>query len=246
MDLPGQATWLLPQATEDFTAGCSAGFVIPTPAAQPVVWLLFLAPEATFSYMLWVMRNDHKSFSMAHICPWDYKNLEYDGLCSHCCLYEGIVGNFELSAEELEELEELAAQMAKIRAEKRTIIHSNYHHRQMELNYHEYRENSLGRNRQRRERDPEGVRKWERDNRADHKVKKIYYCDICKISCQSKSDLDIHNKSTKHLRQKANLKKPHKCLPCAYGTDKSSSVKDHLKSQRHQRNVAAQSSSMLD
>lgn len=207
-----------------------------------MVRLLFLALEATFSYMLWAMRTVHKDYGMTHICPWDYKTLEYDGLCSHCCLFEGIVGDFELSAEELEEL---AAQMAKIRAEKQAAICSNYHYRQMELNYHEYHENMLERGRQRRERDPEGLRKYLRDHRADHKVKKTYYCDICKISCHNKADLDIHNKTTKHLRQKANLKKPHKCLPCAYGTDKLSTWKDHLKSQRHQKNVAAQSSSML-
>jgi len=40
---------------------------------------------------------------MAHICPWDdRKVLESDGSCSHCALNEGLCGNFDLTAEELE------------------------------------------------------------------------------------------------------------------------------------------------
>jgi hypothetical protein len=40
----------------------------------------------------------------AHICLWDRSDLEWDGLCSHCSLFEGIHGDFGLTAEEIEAL----------------------------------------------------------------------------------------------------------------------------------------------
>jgi hypothetical protein len=50
------------------------------------------------------MRTVTKDYGMAHICRWDREDLDYDGLCTHCCMNEGVSGNFELSAEQLEAL----------------------------------------------------------------------------------------------------------------------------------------------
>lgn len=71
---------------------------IPLPSAgtTPVKRLLFFALEATFSYMFWAMRARARDYSMGHICLWDRKALEYDGCCSHCCLNEAILGDFDL------------------------------------------------------------------------------------------------------------------------------------------------------
>jgi hypothetical protein len=128
---------------------------IPPPALQPTFRLLFLLLEATFSYIFWAMRTpDGKDYGMAHLCLWDRHALEYIGLCSHCCLREGVLGEFSLSAEELEALaikrKEHRAVWAKVYhqtqmetnyeeyTKKRAVHMSNFHHKQMETNYVEY------------------------------------------------------------------------------------------------------------
>lgn len=69
---------------------------IPTPALQPMIRLFCVLLEATFAYIFWAMRTPKKKdFSMSHLCPWDRLALEYTGLCSHCCLYEGVRNEFE-------------------------------------------------------------------------------------------------------------------------------------------------------
>jgi hypothetical protein len=45
--------------------------------------LMFVALEATFTYIFWAMRTISKDYGMAHICLWDRNTLEDDGLCSH-------------------------------------------------------------------------------------------------------------------------------------------------------------------
>ena len=69
---------------------------IPTAALVPVSRLLFLALEATFSYIFWGMKAKLGDYGMGHICLWDRDTMEYGGLCSHPCLNEGIQGDFEL------------------------------------------------------------------------------------------------------------------------------------------------------
>ncbi len=48
------------------------------------------------------MRVVKKDYGMDLIYCWDRNTLEWDGCCSHCCLYEAISSGFESSAEELE------------------------------------------------------------------------------------------------------------------------------------------------
>jgi hypothetical protein len=105
---------------------------IPPPAIQPTFRLLFLLLEATFSYVFWAMRTPNgKDYGMGHICLWDRLSLEYSGLCSHCCLTEGVNGEFSLSAEELEAL--AVKKKEHVSAKGRA-----YHRTQMETNYEEY------------------------------------------------------------------------------------------------------------
>ena len=133
---------------------------IPSAALQPGIRLLFLALEATFTYIFWAMRTVNKDYGMSHICLWDSHTLEWDSLCSHCCLIEGIrEGDFELSAEELEAQ---AIQRKENRATKQAARNSNYHVTQMETNLDEYREKNLARVNKRIAKDPENIRKRER------------------------------------------------------------------------------------
>lgn len=218
---------------------------IPTAATQPIKRLLFVALEAVFAYIFWAMRPHNADFGMGHISPWDRSAVEYDGLCSHCSLNEGIVGDFDLSAEELEAQ---AIQRKEMRATKQAAINANYHYKQMATNRDEYLDTNAARRRDHQAQNVEKYRERERAHNAKHKANQTYYCQLCKVACHKKSDLDVHNKTRKHLRKAADLADPgkhHRCIPCAYATDKLSTFKDHLKSQRHQK-MAALSSSSLD
>ena len=223
---------------------------IPTPSLQPRIRLLFLAIEAALSFAFWTMRTTKNDYGMAHICPWPVHNIdaldsfEYDGCCSHCCLNEGIVGDFGLSAEDLEAQ---AIQKKEIRAVKQAVRNANYHYKQMATNRDEYLDEMELRKRNHRAQNIEKHRERERNHNAKHKANKTYYCELCKVACHKKSDLEVHNNTRKHLVKANDLAtKRHKCLPCAYATDRLSSYNDHLKSKRHLKEMAALSSSELD
>lgn len=193
---------------------------IPTPASQPMIRLLFLILEATFAYLFWVMRTPRGGdFGMAHICPWNREDFEYDGLCSHCSLNEVIYGDFDLSAEELEAQ---AAELKKRRNAAEAVKRAkNRVHR----------------------------RQWVKENSAAHKANKTYSCATCRTHLSSKVELDIHLKTRSHTEREENWQtKPLKCYPCYYATDRQDALDRHCKSKRHLKNVEEDplSSSMLD
>lgn len=74
---------------------------LPDITLQPRLRALFITIEAAFGYLLWAMYTIKKDFGMSSICPWEHKKLEYQGLCTHCCLNETVGGDLSLSAEEL-------------------------------------------------------------------------------------------------------------------------------------------------
>ena len=51
----------------------------PPASMVPKLRLLFVALEATFSYMLWAMKTLSKDYGVAHMCLWDRTHLEYHG-----------------------------------------------------------------------------------------------------------------------------------------------------------------------
>lgn len=93
---------LLPQYVKQAHKGLLCWIPHPTPATRPIKRLLFFALEATFAYIFWAMKARSRNYGMAQICLWDRNTLPYEGCCSHGALYEPILGDFHLSAEQLE------------------------------------------------------------------------------------------------------------------------------------------------
>lgn len=224
---------------------------IPTASLQPRIRLLFLAVEATLSFAFWAMRTTENDYGMAHICPWPVNiidapdSFEYDGCCSHCCLSEGTVGDFEFSAEELEAQ---AIQRKENNANKNVIFAANYHYKQMATNRDEYLDRKAEVNANYKARDPEKFEKLWRDNRAMHVKNKTYHCEVCKLTCLTQADLNNHLKTARHQHKAIHLEKDlatkrFKCLTCAFATDIKPRLDKHLKSKRHLKLVAAPSSS---
>jgi hypothetical protein len=117
---------------------------IPPPALVPISRLLFILLEATFAYAFWAMdvSSEHRFPDMRHLCRWEIDEIEYPGLCSHCCLDEGFHGDFDLTAEQLEaQAEEKEGKRLLMKADNAT----NYHYKQMAENYDEYVTNANAR-----------------------------------------------------------------------------------------------------
>ena len=167
---------------------------------------LFLAVEAAFAYTFWAMRtvNQANDYGMGHICPWDRSTLEYDGLCSHCCLYETILGDYELSEKELEELnEKRKADLAEWRSEYRAMRMAN--------DPEQYLGMAAERMRELRVADPEHYRKQDRKRKREIVKSKEFYCELCKVALDGEHALEKHNRSVKHLKKEEYLAKPHVC-----------------------------------
>jgi hypothetical protein len=96
---------------------------IPTAALQPALRLLFMAVEAFFANVFWAMRTPKGGdYGMAQICPWSLDMLDWDGLCSHYALSEDVVGDFDLSPEELETK---AAEIKQRNLENQKVVPKN-------------------------------------------------------------------------------------------------------------------------
>ena len=142
---------------------------MPGPTFQPKLRIFFLLLEATFSYAFWTMRTPKNDYGMSHICLWNREDLEYDGICSHCSLNEGVRGDFSLSPERLEAF---AAERRENHQVKNRVRSSDYHYKQMHFNRDEYLDDMAQRNKESIARDPEHHAAVRSANTAAHRVKK--------------------------------------------------------------------------
>lgn len=208
----------------------------PSAALVPVSRLLFLALEAAFAYIFWAMRSRTRHWGMGHICFWDRHTLEYDGLCSHCSLNEGIHGDFDLSAEQLEaQAVDKENKRLKMKADNAT----NHHHKQMETNYADYIDNAIGRKMKSRALNPDLDRKAETARNAKARAEKSFHCVRCDLSFTRQTVLEDHYKTEKHIRKEHEHNNPFRCGPCNIGYANQSNLTRHYKSDRHIANVAA-------
>ncbi|KAH0367935.1 hypothetical protein KCU65_g4357, partial [Aureobasidium melanogenum] len=240
---------------------------LPRPGLVPKTRLLFLALEATFAYNFWAMRAYKKDYGMGHMSLWPRLELEYDGLCSHCCLYEGIRRNFDLSDEQLEEVAALRAENTRQRSAifthnwnvafrerdpegYRAWYRSNgsdYHFRQMAFNYDEYTTRKLNERRARRAANPEKYEEQLATRReelnADSEVARennSHFCDDCNHGFATDKALTVHLKSPKHQQVvNADRTSPLWCAACHTISSSAYTWSTHIKSQRHLDNVVA-------
>lgn len=214
---------------------------IPTAASVPIRRLLIKAMEAAFAYMFWAMNARLSDHCMAHICLWDEDTLEYDGLCSHSCLNERIIGDFNSTPEALEA-------DALEREKKRLILknqnNSNYHYKQMETNYDEYIGQSNLRVARSRAKNPGRDRKHQAERVKTALGNKSFHCELCNITFGTKQRLQKHEKSPKHKRKSQRADNPFICDICDLGSHNQSNLTRHNSTDRHQKKAAAAGSSV--
>jgi hypothetical protein len=209
---------------------------IPRPSLVPLYRLLCYALEASFAFMFWAMNTKKVGLGMAHLCRWDPKTLEYDGVCSHNSLKDPIAGEFDLDDEQLEAL---AVDREKRRLELKKQNATNYHYKQMEINYDEYMTDACERSIRARANNPERTLENERRRRIDAVENKKHHCELCNLSFTSSNWLAKHEKTAKHLRKLKESDNPFRCAPCNLGFHNISNLRRHNESVRHRRAVTA-------
>lgn len=216
---------------------------IPTASMAPIRRLLFFALEATFSFLFWAMKARLGDYSMGHICLWGRFDMEYTGLCSHCCLNEAIIGDFDMTAEQLEaQAADKEAERVALKAENAT----NWHHKQMETNYADYMEDSLARVQKSRANNPGRDAKIQAARSQKAREEDTFPCTDCNLSYGKKQNLDIHLASERHRRKVNGEQLEFYCDDCDLGYHNKSNLTRHNKSEKHKDNVAASSSAPLE
>ncbi|CAO2656863.1 Nn.00g056660.m01.CDS01 [Neocucurbitaria sp. VM-36] len=210
---------------------------IPTPAMVPINRLLFYSLEATFTCLFWAMKCSlEKDFGMGHICPWDRATLEYSGLCSHSSLNDGIIGDFDLTPEELESI--AAEKEAKFR-EHKAVNACNYHYKQMATNYDEYIGKSSERVAKSRALNPGRDKAHQARRVAESKANMTYHCTPCDLTVGTKQNYNNHMKTNGHAIEANAKTRPFKCRCCNIAFARQMTLNRHNKLPKHQEARAA-------
>lgn len=93
-DLKMRLPWYIKAAFDEGYVITHKGFLCykrnPTPSQYAIVEPVILALEATFAFFFWAMRARTKDYAMSHARGWDLDAFQYEGLCSHSPLGEGL------------------------------------------------------------------------------------------------------------------------------------------------------------
>jgi hypothetical protein len=182
---------------------------IPVAVNVPAFRLLFIAMEATFAFLLWTMKSSTKDYHMGSCCPWPRQKglFGYGGLCNHNPLTESVVGNFDLTAQQLTALD-------VANRERRNALSVDYRVKAMATDparrlglEREYSETHRNKH---REAYNARLRAFAAANPARHKARQArsraniiasgkHRCHTCPKNCASPSELRTHNLSKKHL-----------------------------------------------
>lgn len=169
---------------------------IPSATNVPRLRILFVAMEASFSFLFWAMYSKSKDYGMGACCPWDRASFSYRGLCSHNALLETVAGDFDLSPEQLEEL-------AAVAKERKRAYSADFQKRQREEDPDRVREMSRIRDARSRQNEPEKFQARQQCHSERTKGSKKYYCATCDRAFKNPSDLDRHNSGKRHLQKVA-------------------------------------------
>lgn len=211
---------------------------------------LFVLIEAVLSMALWAMRSrtDH---GLPRISDWIIEDLEYDGLCSHSSIHEGIRGeDFGLTDEQKLRLQAERDERVKNAGKAR-------YHAFKARDYEGWKAKRRSINALWAARHPDKKRAFEKEYFAKVKASGKYKCDVCDMPFVSQHHLGIHFTSRGH-QDKVNgitrvIKQPkHKswsdanrargryaCRPCGFNGGTKQQLTVHLASGGHKTLMAA-------
>jgi hypothetical protein len=234
---------------------------LPTAAQVPKFRLFYVAVEATLTLWFWGFKSRSRDPADVAACGWDLGAFRYDGLCSHSAFTEGVKGNFNLTAEQLETI---ATKRKALKSESSAEFRARSRHqgsledpyaateRAREL-YALKREHTPERerlNQEKREKNtafraknPEKTHEYAQASARRVKLSKQCYCDPCGINCVSERDFTIHLATEIHKRSIIRVAKgqhlQHRYYLCHRSFDDARGLRAHEKSIGHTKNAAA-------
>lgn len=227
--------------------GLLAWIPLPTVTARFPMRVLMMAIEAMFSLVLWAMKSRDKDYGMPHLCRWSIESLDYEGLCSHVALNEGIVGESDnFTPEELLALEAVRLENA---SQKKKTIYFNA----KEADWDKWKET---RRRYEAKRDVVEKRATTQRCRDNNVASGKYACTTCGFSFCSKYLLESHlgtpshrdmvngvQKTAAQMYYAENVKKnivtgKYPCKPCGVNFSDNRKLDTHKKSQLHRDTIA--------
>jgi hypothetical protein len=222
---------------------------------------LFLVLEAVFAFSFWAMVSDTSSYNMPVLCTWDKASLEYDGLCTHSPLNEGIRGSTagktddEILADEEERMRRHSVPTAYAVTHNPALLSTMGWYAMCRRNpaaYFAYKARDpegfkatvakhaadrLENRARTRKRELERRRAWYQKN----KLTARYSCDACASTFTEWSSLDQHLKSKLHFKTLKGWKpnpKPHRCNICDCGFEAPNHLEEHYTSSKHLTKLA--------
>jgi hypothetical protein len=227
----------------------------PAPAQIPTFRLFYVAAEATLAMWFWAFNYRDKNHPDLECCAWDLDAFQYDGVCSHSAFKEGIRGNFELTAEELEAV-------AATRAERHRQDRLEDYHKSVEADPYAVREDQRDAAARRRERSPErqaakrkknndalyarnpGLKQAYKETYAKRvRLSKKYYCDACGTDSESEANFKKHLATSTHkkaiIRVAEGRQLQHRYYHCYVSYDTKGQLNKHCTRVGHKENASA-------
>lgn len=185
---------------------------------------IFLLAECVFSLYLWAMVSRTTDYGMPHLCPWDLATMEYDGCCSHICLYEKVQDSNEiLTPEQIDAIDSarklmnsrrdditrgpvrksISAKKTRVKAleTKRfscdicNLVCADSHELKNHLATKKHELKASG--------IPKAVRlaTKRKELHAENLASRKFHCSSCDYTTTTKQNLDGHNTSKRHLKK---------------------------------------------
>ncbi|KAK4084475.1 uncharacterized protein Triagg1_955 [Trichoderma aggressivum f. europaeum] len=223
--------------------------VLPLPSSVPRRRLLVVALEATFTFLFWSMYSVNKDYNMGQCCPWPRESFSYGGLGSHSPLLEGIVGNLELSPEQLEQLAlDLKEKARKWNKEYRQLHreelkqYNAFYHRFVLRLRPDYQERQRAANVRAKMLSRPAIILNQNRYRARVRASKRFHCALCGYTYSQPYSLRRHLGSRRHrdnvAKEEAGVVKDLRCEYYGYSCFYLCHMKRHEGGERHKARVA--------
>jgi hypothetical protein len=172
---------------------------IPSAGAVPILRLVFVALEATFTFVFWAIKcKTEFGYGMADMCAWARDNLEYDGCCSHNHLSESPIGDLGLSPEQLE------AQALELSENRLAYIKEWWQNKTNGPDGAAYKAQVNKARRVYTKKVPKQIRAIEKRHKAKNIKLQKFHCITCDKSFPDKTKLNRHLKTDTHAANAAN------------------------------------------
>ncbi|KAH7374116.1 ATP synthase alpha/beta family, nucleotide-binding domain-containing protein, partial [Cadophora sp. MPI-SDFR-AT-0126] len=229
---------------------------LPSPGLVPRVRARFLSLEAIFTCLFLALRKAKSDVYYDAVLLWERDTVEREPLCTHLPLNEKIIGNLDLSTEELEIIDALR----RAKKQKRS---RDWRVTERERDIDAFREQDRIKKNDWASKNRDKVNKTAAKVRSKALEQQRFHCDDCDIPLQSRHALDAHEATQSHADRVNGIEKPeitqyslnrkavraaakasnlHRCHTCDKKFDTNWALNRHNATPSHLRRAEAQAS----